>query len=372
LSDSSPFKTLPLQDIHAEFGARFGDFAGWRMPLWYSGAVAEHTAVRQSAGIFDISHMGRFQVQGNAAEAALSGVFSRDFSRLSAGQSTYALACNQGGGILDDLMVYRLSPQRFVVICNAANQPVIRRILSDAVRSDLLTDLQPQTVLIAVQGPQAVEFVGRILSQAAIDLPRRGCIELEIESAPYFLARTGYTGEDGFEIVTTVEEGRTLFQRLAEAGCTPCGLAARDTLRLEASLPLYGLDIDETTSPWEAGLGWALDLDHDFTGSEALRNLREAIHKRLSCIISDGAGVLRGHQPVYAEGKQVSFTTSGGFSPTLDRSIGMAYLPDLQAEPGARLEVDVRGRRIPCHVVKRPFYRKQSRSQQLDEERRQA
>ena len=356
-------RPLHLQELHATLGARLGDFAGWQMPLWYSGAVAEHTAVRETAGIFDISHMGRFQVEGEGVEAALSGVFSRDFSRLHAGQSTYALACNEGGGILDDLMVYRPEGRRFVVICNAANQPVIGQILAGAVAPENLIDLQPETVLLAVQGPFAIEAVGRLLSQDAVELPRRGCIELQIERASYFIARTGYTGEDGVEIMTTVEKGRTLFRRLTEeAGCIPCGLAARDTLRLEASLPLYGLDIDENTTPWEAGLGWALDLDHDFTGRDALQRLRGAEARRLSCIISDGSGILRGHCPIYAGGELVAATASGGFSPTLDRSIGMAYLPKELIDPGTPLEVDVRGRRIPCHVVKRPFYRRNSRA----------
>ena len=356
-------KTLPLQDIHGDLGARMGEFAGWRMPVWYSGAVNEITAVRQTAGIFDISHMGRFQVEGSTAAAALSGVFSRDFTRLAVNRSIYALACNEAGGILDDLMIYRLADDRFLVVCNAANAHVIGEVLQDATSGQGLADVQSDTVFLAVQGPLAWQKLVALLGPDSPHLEKRGCVEIEARGGRLLFARTGYTGEDGFEVMASTNAGGNLLRHLVESGCVPCGLASRDTLRLEAALPLYGLDIDETTTPWEAGLGWALHLDHDFTGRDALGALRGAEERRLSCIISDGAGVFRSHQAVYHAGGEVSPTTSGGFSPTLDRSIAMASLPNALAEPGTELEIDARGRRIPCHVVSRPFYRSESRSQ---------
>ncbi len=359
---ANSLKSLPLKDVHAGLGARFGEFAGWEMPLWYGGAVEEVRAVRHTAGVFDITHMGRFEVTGDTAASALSSVFSRDFSRLQPGRSTYALACNEGGGILDDLMVYRPSEAKFLVICNAANKSVIGGVLAGVIEPGNLRDLQSETVLFAVQGPEAPDRVAQLLSSELLELPSRGCAEVSVASGTYFAARTGYTGEDGFEVMTSIDAGRGFFDALVNSGIVPCGLAARDTLRLEASLPLYGLDMDESTSPWEVGLGWALSLDHDFTGSDALKMLRDTEERRLTCLLSDGAGVIRSHQPIFRGDTQVSQTSSGGFSPTLDRSIAMACLPLEMTEPGTELAVDVRGRRIPCHVVKRPFYRSASRS----------
>ena len=342
-----------------------GEFAGWRMPVWYSGAVNEITTVRQTAGIFDISHMGRFQVEGEAAAEALSSVFSRDFTRLAVNRSTYALACNDEGGILDDLMIYRLAADRFLVVCNAANRGVIGEVLQNATGGQGLTDVQSDSVFLAAQGPSAWQKLDRLLGTHSPDLDPRGCTEVGAEAGAgrLFFARTGYTGEDGFEVMASVDAGRDLLRQLIESGCLPCGLASRDTLRLEAALPLYSLDIDETTTPWEAGLGWALHLKHDFTGRDALTRLRGAEQRRLSCMISDGAGVFRSHQPVHQDGVEISATTSGGFSPTLDQSIAMAYLPNALTEPGTELEIDVRGRSIPCHVISRPFYRSESRAQ---------
>jgi aminomethyltransferase len=361
LSTEESFKSLPLKSLHAGLGARFGEFAGWEMPLWYGGAVDEVHAVRRSAGIFDITHMGRFEVQGDDADAILSSVFSRDFSRVAAGCSIYALACSEGGGILDDLMVYRVAQSRFMVICNAANKPVIGGVLQGVIDEQHLRDVQSDTVLLAVQGPDAGRLVAQRTSGELLDLPPRGCSEFDIGGVSFFAGRTGYTGEDGFEIMTSPEAGQNLFEGLIEDGALPCGLASRDTLRLEASLPLYGLDIDESTTPWEAGLGWAISLDHDFTGSSALSQRRDTTERHLTCLLSDGAGVIRSHQPVFQGDTLVGETSSGGFSPTLDRSIAMAYLPKALGEPGTEFAVEARGRRIPCHVVKRPFYRRADR-----------
>jgi aminomethyltransferase len=353
-------RTLPLEDIHQQLGARFGEFAGWRMPLWYGGALKEHIAVRNAAGVFDISHMGRFRVAGQDAAALLAASFSRDPSRLDAGASVYALCCNESGGIIDDLLVYRLDTDAFLVICNAANAERVGAILRAHLsgRSASIDDLQPGSVLLAIQGPAAVERVARILGTELLSVRRHACIEIvRGDGQAYFCARGGYTGEDGFEVMTDAVAGSDLLRRLIEdEGCTPCGLAARDSLRLEAALPLHGHDIDESTLPWEAGLGWAVELDHDFPGRAALEASRTTSERRLACLLSDGQGIFRSEQAVYDGDEVVSSVASGGFAPMLDRSIAMAYLPRALAREGTPLTIDIRGRRVACHVVKRPFY----------------
>jgi len=353
-------RTLPLEALHTSLGARFGEFAGWRMPLWFGGALQEHLAVRRAAGVFDISHMGRFRVRGRDAGALLSSVFSRDATLLALGASVYTLACNDTGGIIDDLLLYRTAEESFVVICNAANAGHIAAFLygaAQAGREAAIEDLQLDTVFLAIQGPQAAERAGRALSAELLSVPRHGCREVAAGGQVYFCGRTGYTGEDGFEVMAPVAPGGDLFRRLIESeSCTPCGLAARDSLRLEAALPLHGADIDESTSPWEAGLGWAVELDHDFVGREALEATKGSGTRRLACIVSDGAGVFRHGQPVYDGDVLLGALSSGGFSPMLNRGIALAYLPRSLAREGTALAVDVRGRRVTCHVVKRPFY----------------
>ena len=327
------------------------------MPLWYGGAVGEHLTVRRAAGVFDISHMGRFGVEGKDAAALLSASFSRDAASLAAATSGYGLACNAAGGIIDDLIVYRLDEARFRVICNAANAGRIVALLkaSQSGRQAVVEDLLAATLLLAVQGPEAVAAVEALVPGAAA-IGRRGCGEVSFGGATCFFARTGYTGEDGFEIMLEAAAGEALFERLLAAGVTPCGLAARDSLRLEAALPLYGVDMDDATSPWEAGLGWALALEHDFPGRDALVASKAAARRRLTCIVGDGQGVFRSHQFVYHDEEPAGHVTSGGFSPLLKRSIAMAYLPRALAAAGTALTIDIRGRRVAAHTVKRPFY----------------
>ncbi len=350
-------RSTPLDEQHAALGAHFGEFAGWRLPLWYGGAVAEHLAVRKAAGVFDISHMGRFRVEGDAAASLLAATFSRDAARLAPASSSYTLACNEQGGIIDDLIVYRLDEERFRVICNAANAGRIGALLkaAQAGRQAVVDDLLAGTALLAVQGPAAVAAVEALVPGAAA-IQGRGCAEIGFGDGRCFLARTGYTGEDGFEIMLDAAAAPALFERLLAAGVTPCGLAARDSLRLEAALALYGADLDDATSPWEAGLGWAVELDHDFPGRDALAASKAVASRRLACIVSDGQGVFRSHQLVYHDGEPAGPVTSGGFSPLLERSIAMAYLPRSLAAAGTVLTIDIRGRQVACHTVKRPFY----------------
>lgn len=329
------------------------------MPLWYEGAVKEHLSVRRTSGVFDISHMGRFRLTGPNAASVLTAALSRDFHRLAPEQAIYALACNDNGGIVDDLMVYRPVQAAFLVICNAINAARVHGLLSEAAAGQSITieNVQEQTVLLAVQGPEAVAKVSKILSSNVGSIPRRNCRELVAAAGRYFMGRTGYTGEDGFEVMTSTSAGAELFERLLADGVTPCGLAARDSLRLEAALPLHGADIDESVKPWEAGLGWAVELDHEFRGRDALRSSRDSTARRLACIVSDGEGVFRSHQHIYHGEELIGQVSSGGFSPMLDRSIAMAYLPLHLVVEGMRLAIDIRGRRVDCHTVKRPFYK---------------
>lgn len=358
---TTDLRHLPLESIHLALGAHMSPFAGWEMPLRYRGELAEHMAVRKDAGVFDISHMGRFRVRGPDAGSAIASLVTRDPRHLDPGRSAYCLACNDDGGIIDDLIVYRLADDDFLIICNAANAGHIGALLllreSPAAS---ITDLQPTTALLAVQGPAAVERVTRVLGPALAAIGPHACAEVDAGGSTVFASRTGYTGEDGFEILLAPQKAAELFQSLLNTeGVTPCGLAARDSLRLESSLPLHGVDIDESTSPWEAGLGWTIELDHDFTGRAALERLKDEAKTRLACIVSDGRGsVFRSGQAVYDGEDMVARVASGGFSPMLERSVAMAYLPRAIAREGAILEIDIRGRRTPARTVRRPFYKR--------------
>jgi aminomethyltransferase len=329
------------------------------MPLWYGGAIEEHLAVRHTAGVFDISHMGRMSVEGVAAGQALASIFTRNPSTLPDGGSAYAFLCNEQGGTVDDLIHYRRAENSYLVICNAANSDRVLHEVLDAVAEKAIEvrDIRAAgTALLAVQGPAAVKSVAAILGPAVADIPRRASAGIQIDRREFFVGRTGYTGEDGFELLCWASDGAWLLERLIAAGVSPCGLAARDTLRLEAALPLYGHDIDETTNPYEAGLGWAVDLEHAFRGRAALLQAKEDVTRRLACIVADGPGVFRPGYEVFRGDERVGVLTSGGPSPMLGKSIAMGYLPRQLAREGTDLSIDVRGRRIPAHTVKRPFY----------------
>ncbi len=358
-TEETAARQLRLRSQHVSFGARFAPFSGWEMPLWYAGAVQEHMAVRESAGVFDISHMGRLRIDGPESAAMLASLFTRDPGTLEIGATAYGFACNDAGGIIDDLIIYRLDLATFLVICNAGNASRIEAIIDAALpaRAAKMVDLREQeTVLLAVQGPTAVSLVTSTLGANEFAIDRRRCASISAAGEDYFLARTGYTGEDGFEILTSAAAGAKLLENLFEVGCQPCGLAARDSLRLEAALALHGHDIDESTTPWQAGLGWAVELDHEFHGRDALIQSKEKTEMRLACIVAENSGVIRAGFKVMSDSREVGTISSGGFSPMLETSIALAYLPRPLAKAGVSLEVDVRGRSLACHTVKRPFY----------------
>ncbi len=361
---TAALRQLPLAEQHRALGARFAPFAGWEMPVQYAGIVEEHRAVRERAGVFDVSHMGRLFLAGGDAGRALRRSLTYKVDQLEVGEAHYALLCADDGGILDDVFVYRLDAASFLVVNNAANVDLGRERIASFVEAGdgmALDDRQASTAMLALQGPAARSALASVIGGEVPQLAPRRCVELEFEGEALFVARTGYTGEDGFELVSSVTAGAKLLERLLAEGVAPCGLGARDTLRLEAALPLHGSDIDVGTKPWEAGLGFAVSLDDgvDFAGRAALVAAREAgTTRRLACLRAAGRGIMRSGCPILHGGEAVGRVSSGGFAPTLGVSIGMGYLPVELAQRGTELEVDVRGRPLAAVVVPRPFYRR--------------
>ncbi len=360
-SETATLRHTALFDLHERQGGRIVPFAGWAMPVQYKGIVDEHNAVRQRAGVFDVSHMGRLFVVGADAERLLRSALTYNVAKIAEGRGHYTLLCNEQGGIIDDPYVYRLDPQRFLVVGNASNADrdleQIRSLIQPGMDVELL-DRQEQTLMLAVQGPDASGRLARIIGPEVAAMEHRACTELPFMQYKLFISRTGYTGEDGFELVASPEVGRAIWRQLLAEGVEACGLGARDTLRLEAALPLWGNDIDETTSPYEAGLGWVVSLDDgaDFVGRDALSRTKAAgVTRKLTSLKATDRGVVRSHYPILRYGEPVGTVASGGFSPTLGESIGMAYLPLALTKYGTELDVDVRGRMLPVVVVRRPF-----------------
>jgi aminomethyltransferase len=339
-------------------------FAGWSMPLQFAGILEEHQAVRHHVGLFDVSHMGRLHVGGADAAELVSRAGTYDARRLEPGQGHYSLLCQEDGGILDDFYAYRLAADRFLIVGNSVNADRDRERFQGLLEPQAdatLEDQQESTVMLALQGPRAVETLARQIGAGATQgLARRRCTETQWQAEMLFVSRTGYTGEDGFELVASVEPGKALWERLVAGGVQPCGLGARDTLRLEAALALYGNDIDTTTNPWEAGLDWAVTLDDgaEFVGRAALEATRTRVERHLVCLMALGPGIMRSGCDILQGGEQVGRVTSGGYSPTLEASIAMGYVRSSLAAEGTNVEVEVRGKRLLARVVPRPFYRR--------------
>ena len=358
----------PLHGEHVALGARLVPFAGWEMPVQYAGIVEEHNAVRGAAGMFDVSHMGRFEVHGPDAGRFLRHVSTWDVTTLAPGGGHYAAACREDGGILDDVYVFRLEDERWLIVVNASNAPKMRDWMARHVAQfDVrLVDRHHSTAMIAVQGPDALARLDAVIGADFVrSLKPRRCGETDWKGHALFASRTGYTGEDGLELVIDARGGPALWRALLEAGVTPCGLGARDTLRLEAALLLYGNDIDEETDPFEVGLDWVVTLDDgaDFLGRQALVRARErGVARQLVCLRALGRGIMRHGHAIRNDGADVGVVTSGGFSPTLGLSIGLGFVPPALAEVGGRLEVDVRGKALPVEVVQRPFYKRPRKS----------
>jgi aminomethyltransferase len=374
VSDQPAAGTLrrtPLFDEHVRMGGRMVPFAGWEMPVQYSGIIEEHNAVRNAAGMFDVSHMGRFQYYGPDGVELLRRVCTYDVGLLAPGQGHYCAVCREDGGILDDVYVFSLPAEvedpvgrRYLLVANASNAERIRDWVA-ARKGDLnarFQDRHESTAMIAVQGPRAMGVLAGLLGEEAIrSLKPRRCGLFYWQGEEVFGSRTGYTGEDGMELVIEASMGPVLWRALLDAGVAPCGLGARDTLRLEAALLLYGNDMDETVNPFEAGLAWTLTLDDgaEFVGREALLRARDAkLARMLVCLKAEQRGVMRPGHAILRSGQQVGKVTSGGHSPTLGVSIGMGFVPPEMAEEGTELTVDVRGKPLPVRVAPRPFYKR--------------
>src|SRR5690554_199022 len=343
----------PLHDLNVGLGARFTDFGGWEMPLRYDSVIAEHKAVRTSAGFFDGSHLGRFDLTGPGARDAIRRLLSNDIERIEPGRCQYTTMLNDEGGIIDDLIVWWSEPDRFRVLPNAANHERVMAAFAGEPET-VVTDVRDGTVLVAVQGPDAPEILEHVLGVA----PRRFRIATaEYEGSPVEMAGTGYTGEKGAELCLEPEAGRSFVQALVEAGVAPCGLGARDTLRLEAGLPLWGEDIDETTSPLEAGLDFAVAMDHAFVGRDALaRQQDEGLSRKLVGFVLEDRGVPRHGHVIRSGSGGTGTVTSGNMSPMIEKGIGLAYVSP-PPEAGETLEVEIRDRWVPARIVEPSFHK---------------
>ncbi|MFF3063599.1 glycine cleavage system aminomethyltransferase GcvT [Oerskovia sp. NPDC057915] len=383
VQDTTPAadRLSPLHDEHVALGASLTSFGGWQMPLRYTSDLAEHRAVREAAGLFDLSHMGEIEVSGPQAAAALDHALVGNLTAVAVGRARYTMICAEDGSVLDDLVVYRTGEETFLVVANAGNAPLVTAELvrrSEGFEATV-TDQAADTALIAVQGPRAEEIVGSLVTpddvQVVKDLKYYASVELRVAGIDALVARTGYTGEDGFELFVPAGQARELWQQVLAAGeplgLVPAGLSARDSLRLEAGMPLYGHELDTTTTPFEAGLGRVVKLDKvdaegepiDFVGRAALASRKGAQPARVLVGLRGlGKRPARAGYAVVIPGKepdvQIGVVTSGAPSPTLGYPIAMAYVtPEFSAE-GTELAVDVRGREEPVVIVPMPFYRR--------------
>ncbi len=360
-------RRTPLFDRHVELGARMVDFAGWEMPVYYVGINEEHRAVRARAGLFDVSHMGQFEVTGSGADALLKKALASDITRLEQGQAQYSFLLNDKGGIIDDLIVYRL-PERWLLVVNAGNIATdFEHLKGFKQRGATVTDLSAETAMIALQGPVALELLADIWPKkgAALDaLKPFTVVEKPVAGVPSIVARTGYTGEAGVEIMCAANRAGDLWDGILarrEHGVVPSGLGARDTLRLEMGFPLHGHDISPKTTPIEAGLERFVHLNREFAGSAVLdKQVAKGVKRRLVGLRLVDRAIPREGYPILANGEQIGTITSGTLSPSIDRGIGLGYVPPEHAEVGKILQVDVRGRIRDADVVSLPFYKKES------------
>ena len=362
-------KKTPLHGEHVALGGRMVPFAGWEMPVQYQGVKQEHLAVRGAAGLFDVSHMGEMSITGEGAGALVDSLITQAASKLVDGQAVYTCACNERGTILDDLIVYRMDEAKWMVVCNASNrEKMVAHFAAHAERAGVaFEDISDSIALIALQGPKAIGIAQSGMTESGgASLAALGSFRLTgatIFDAACTVARTGYTGEDGVEIFCDSGDAVKLWKAILAAGdVTPVGLGARDTLRLEARLSLYGNDIDETTNPYEAGLGWTVKLKSggEFLGRDALVKIKaEGLRRKMVGFEMTGRGIARhGYPIVDKEGGAIGICTSGSPAPTLGKNIGLGYVPKAMTAVGTELTVDCRGRKVDAVVVKTPFYKR--------------
>jgi glycine cleavage system T protein (aminomethyltransferase) len=341
----------PLYERHRALGARLVPFAGWEMPVQYEGVIPEHLAVRTDCGVFDVSHMGELEVEGPKAHEFLQSVLSNDLGKVEPGGAQYTLLTNERGGIVDDLIAYRLEQGGYLLIVNASNREADFQWLKEReLPGSDVRDVSDEYALLAVQGPRSIERLG------LEDAPPFTFAMEEIDGIECMVNRTGYTGERGVELMVPADDAVELWDRMVERGAVPCGLGARDTLRLEVCYPLHGNDIGPDTDAISAGLGWVCALDKEFTGVQELRRIKEeGPARKLVAFVMEESGIPRQGMPISGNGE----VTSGTHSPMLDRGIGMGYIGSDQADPGTELTIDIRGRDRRARVVKRPIYKQE-------------
>lgn len=361
MASESPdtLRRTPLYEEHKELGARLVDFAGWEMPVQYEGVKAEHTAVREKAGLFDVSHMGEVVFRGPDAEAAVQRLVTRDVARMEAGQAGYCAVCYETGGTVDDVLVYRREAD-FLIVVNAANREKdVTHFRESTADLDVeITDESDGWALLALQGPEAVGLLQSLTDTDLSDVRPFRFIEAELDGVSAMLSRTGYTGEDGFEIYLKPDDAPTVWRRLIESGAAPVGLGARDTLRLEAGMSLYGNELSADITPLEAGISFAVHLDKEtgFIGQEALqREKEEGLARKVVGFEVTGRGIARHEHLVSVGGEEVGHVTSGTHSPTLGKAIGLALLP---AGVEDSFEVVIRDKAVPASIVPLPFYKR--------------
>jgi aminomethyltransferase len=373
-------KRTPLFAAHQRLGGRLIEFGGWEMPVQYSSIVDEHLAVRKAAGIFDISHMGEICVSGPSAAGFLNHILTNDILKIAVGQGQYTLMCNARGGVVDDLYVYRLADEEYLLIVNASRIDadwdwIQEQYESGAVSGEIrIRNCSEEFGAVAIQGPRVVEFINQVMPGGSIsgtfvtkatDLKKNELGAFVFESASIYLARTGYTGEDGFEIVAPAEMIEAVWTRalaVGHQGCLqPAGLGARDTLRTEVCYPLYGHELDENTTPIEAGVGFFVSLDKgDFIGRQVLAEQKQnGTKKKLAAFtMTEKSAPPRPHYPIWIDGSRDGEVVSGTQSPSLNTGVGMGYVPAQWAKPGTKIEIEIRGRRAPAEIVAKPIYRK--------------
>ena len=358
-------RRLTLHDRHADQNARFASFAGFEMPMQYSGIVNEHTAVREAVGIFDVSHMGAFTLIGSDAVTAIDRLVTNDISGLAIGKAAYTVMCREDGGIIDDLIVYKRAANNVLIVVNASRRTVDLAHMQEELSGDaILTDRSDDYTLLALQGPRAASLLDELVDIDLAGVQTYAGVDAKLDHHPVFIGRTGYTGEDGFEILIENHNAVPVFDRIMAAGTRhglkPCGLGARDTLRLEARYPLYGNDLTLDTNPLEAGLAWVVKLDKvvSFVGQEALRRIRGNVTRRLRAVAMDVRGVLRGGYRLYVDDRHIGTLTSGSMSPTLGYSVGIAYIDIEFAGWETGVQVEIRGRRLPVRLSRRAFWRR--------------
>jgi aminomethyltransferase len=357
--EAGTLKRTPLYEAHVEAGAKLVDFAGWEMPVQYDGIRAEHLRVRSSCGVFDVSHMGEIETEGPQAAELLQRLLSNDVSKIHVGGAQYSCLCREDGGVLDDLFTYRLGDDRYLTVTNAANhQRDLEWFEAHAVEFEAeVRDRIDAYAMLAVQGPEARQIVQRVTDG---ELPGRfKTAELPVVGVPTLVCGTGYTGEDGVELLIKPEDARTVWDALISGGAGPAGLGARDTLRLEVNYCLYGNDLTEERTPIEAALGWCVKEDTGFVGSEACRKVREqGPAEILRPFVITSSGIPRQGNPIVSGDATVGEVTSGTLSPCLEVGIGMGYVQSDLGEPGTEVEIDVRGKRRPAEIRKAPLYSK--------------